>query len=165
MKRLFLLALAAAGASGLVASSFAANSAGDASPIFGVTIPKGYREWQLIGVAHEAGLDELRGVVGNATAVKAYRQHTMPFPDGTVLTKLAWKHIPLPGLDGAFVSGASTTVQVMVKDSRKYASTGGWGFGRFTDGKPADDAQHKTCFACHEAHASDHDFVFTRYAR
>ena len=165
MKRSFLLALAATGVSGLVASSFAASPADEASPIFGVTIPKGYREWQLIGVAHEAGLDELRGVVGNATAVKAYREHTLPFPDGTVLTKLAWKHIPLPGLNGAFVSGASTTVQVMVKDSRKYASTGGWGFGRFTDGKPADEAQHKTCFACHEAHASDHDFVFTRYAR
>lgn len=164
MTKRILLALAVAGVSGLVVSSLAAGSTDEASPIFGVRMPKSYREWRLIGIAHEAGLDELRGALGNATAVNAYRQYTLPFPDGTVLTKLAWKHIPLPGLDGAFVSGASTTVQVMVKDSKKYTATGGWGFGRFIDGKPADEAQHQTCFACHEAHASDHDFVFTRYA-
>jgi len=34
----------------------------------------------------------------------------------------------------------------MVQDSKKYASTGGWGSGRFMDGKPVDEAQHKTCF-------------------
>jgi hypothetical protein len=73
--------------------------------------------------------------------------------------------VPVPGVKGAFVTGDATTVQIMVKDSKKYASTGGWGFGRFINGKPVDEAQHKTCFACHEAHASDHDFVFTRFAR
>jgi Cytochrome P460 len=52
----------------------------------------------------------------------------------------------------------------MVKDSKRYASTGGWGFGRFIDGKPVDEAQHKTCFVCHSALVKDHDFVFTRYA-
>jgi Cytochrome P460 len=60
--------------------------------------------------------------------------------------------VPLAGVDGAFVTGPATTVQIMVKDSKKYASTGGWGFGRFIDGKPVDEAQHKTCFPCHEAH-------------
>jgi Cytochrome P460 len=50
-----------------------------------------------------------------------------------------------------------------VKDSRKYASTGGWGFAQFNDGKPADAAVHKTCFACHQA-VQARDFVFTRYA-
>jgi hypothetical protein len=55
-------------------------------------------------------------------------------------------------------------VQVMVKDSRKYASTGGWGFGRFINGKPVDEAQHRTCFACHDARAKSHDYVFTRLA-
>jgi hypothetical protein len=52
----------------------------------------------------------------------------------------------------------------MVKDSKKYASTGGWGFGRFINGKPADEAQHQTCFACHQARVQNHDFVFTRLA-
>jgi len=37
----------------------------------------------------------------------------------------------------------------MVKDSEKYASTGGWGFGQFTDGKLDNAAVHKTCFSCH----------------
>lgn len=53
----------------------------------------------------------------------------------------------------------------MVKDSRRYAATGGWGFGRFVGGKPVDAAQHKTCFACHAAKVADRDFVFTRFAR
>jgi hypothetical protein len=52
----------------------------------------------------------------------------------------------------------------MVKDSTKYASTGGWGFAQFNDGKAADEAVHNTCFACHHS-AAARDFVFTRYAR
>jgi hypothetical protein len=51
----------------------------------------------------------------------------------------------------------------MVKDSSKYASTGGWGFAQFDDGKPASEAAHKTCFPCHET-AKARDFVFNRYA-
>ncbi|WP_213772994.1 cytochrome P460 family protein [Bradyrhizobium sp. dw_78] len=136
-----------------------------ASPIFGVTIPDGYRDWKMIAVAHEAGLDELRGVLGNDVAVKAYQEGILPFPDGTILVKLAWKHVPVEGLDGAFVTGPATTVQVMVKDARKYASTGGWGFGRFIDGMPVDEMQHRSCVPCHEAHVKDHDLVFTKFAR
>ena len=56
-------------------------------------------------------------------------------------------------------------VKHMVKDAKKYASTGGWGFGRFVDGIPVDEAQHRTCVPCHEAHVKDHDLVFTRFAR
>jgi hypothetical protein len=141
------------------------SSIDTASPIFGVTIPPGYRQWQLIAPAHEAGsLDELRSVLGNDLAMKAYREGTLPFPDGTILAKLAWKHVPSPEIDGAFVPGRTTTVQIMVKDSKKYAATGGWGFGRFIDGKPVDEAQHRTCFACHQARVQGHDFVFTRWA-
>ena len=51
----------------------------------------------------------------------------------------------------------------MVKDSKKYASTGGWGFAQFTNGKPDGEAVDKTCFGCHGP-AKDRDFVFTRYA-
>jgi hypothetical protein len=140
--------------------------AGDeGSPIYGVTIPAGYRQWELVAPSHEAGsLDELRGILGNTLAMKAYREATLPFPDGAILVKVAWKHVPSAEFSGAFVPGPATTVQVMVKDSKKYAPTGGWGFGRFTDGKPVDEAQHKTCFACHAALVRGHDFVFTRYA-
>jgi hypothetical protein len=54
-------------------------------------------------------------------------------------------------------------MQVMVKDSKKYATTGGWGFADFTDGKPGSEALHKACFSCREP-AKDRDFVFTHYA-
>ena len=138
---------------------------GDASPIYGVKLPKNYRQWALIAPAQEAApLDELRAVLGNDRAIKAYQSKTLPFPDGTVLVKLAWKHVQSPEFEPASIPGAATTVQVMVKDSRRYASTGGWGFGRFINGKPADEAQHQTCFACHQARVQNHDFVFTRYA-
>jgi hypothetical protein len=54
-------------------------------------------------------------------------------------------------------------VQFMVKDSKKYVATGGWGYGEFHDGKPAEVAVVQKCFPCHEA-AKDRDFVFTRYS-
>lgn len=136
-----------------------------ASPIYGVTVPEGYRRWELIAPALEAAsLNELRATVGNGTALKAYRKRQLPFPDGTVLVKLAWKHVQSPEFEPALVPGTATTVQVMVKDRKRFVNTGGWGFGRFVGGKPVDRAQHETCFACHEARASHHDFVFTRYA-
>lgn len=137
---------------------------GDVSPIYGVKLPDGYRQWALVAPAQEAApLDELRAVLGNDLAIKAYQASTLPFPDGTVLVKLAWKHVQSPEFEPASIPGAATTVQVMVKDSSKYASTGGWGFGRFINGKPADEAQHQTCFACHQARVQNHDFVFTRW--
>jgi hypothetical protein len=52
----------------------------------------------------------------------------------------------------------------MVKDSKKYPATGGWGYAQFDkDGKSADEAPLKTCFPCHQA-IKDRDFVFTRYS-
>lgn len=162
-----LVACAAIASAALAATGAALGDAGggEASPIYGVKIPDGYRAWQLVGPAQEAEpLNELRAVLGNETAIKAYQDATLPFPDGTVLVKLAWKHVQSPEFEPASIPGAATTVQVMVKDSKRYASTGGWGFGRFINGKPADEAQHQTCFACHQARVQHHDFVFTRFA-
>lgn len=160
-----LLACAASGL--LLAAARAVDGTGkSAAPIYGVTIPDGYRDWRLIAPALEdAPLNELRAVVGNDRAVAAYRDGTVPFPDGTILVKLAWKRMPSTEFELATVPGLATTVQVMVKNAKRYAATGGWGFGRFIDGKPVDEAQHQTCFACHEARVINHDFVFTRYAR
>jgi hypothetical protein len=146
------------------AASAPIAAANNASPIFGVTIPPGYRQWELVAVSYETAFDEFRGILGNPLALKAYGEATLPFPDGTILAKLAWKRVPSSEFNGAFVPGATTTVQFMVKDAKKYASTGGWGFGRFIDGKPVDEAQHKTCFACHLANVKAHDLVFTRFA-
>jgi Cytochrome P460 len=158
----FVIAIPAAN---LVAAQPAAAGADASSPIFGVTIPPGYRQWELIAPAEEAApLNELRAILGNKSAIDAYGTSALPFPDGTILVKLAWKHIQSPEFKPASVPGVATTVQVMVKDARKYAATGGWGFGRFVNGKPADEAQHNTCFACHKVGVKDHDFVFTRLA-
>jgi len=158
MKTIFtLLLLAIAGLAGAAPK--------EASPIFGVTIPDGYRKWQFIAPAHETPpLDELRVVVGNPVAMAAIDKNQLPFPDGTILVKMAWKHVQSAESPAAYVPGAASTVQVMVKDSKKYASTGGWGFGRFINGKATDAAQHQTCFACHQALVKDHDYVFTRLA-
>ncbi len=169
MNRLYLLSLVGAVlAPCVIATASATRSdplAPNASPIYGVTIPDGYRKWEFVAPAIEADpLNELRAVLGNETAIDAYHAGTLPFPDGTVLVKLAWKQKPSPDFKPATVPGPATTVQVMVKDSKKYAASGGWGFGRFIDGKPVDEAQHETCFACHEALVKDRDYVFTRYA-
>ncbi len=63
----------------------------------------------------------------------------------------------------AFVAGAPVNLQIMVKDSKKYAATGGWGFGDFKDGQASGQALHEKCFACHMP-AKPSDYVFTRYA-
>lgn len=135
------------------------------SPIYSVAFPDDYRKWQLIAPAQEGEpLNELRVVVGNEIATEAYRAGTLPFPDGTILVKLAWQQVQSPDFEPATVPGRATTVQVMVKDSKRYARTGGWGFGRFINGEPVDEAQHRTCFGCHEARVKGHDFAFTRFA-
>ena len=162
----FTLLAAGVSAQGKVPSrGSAADGGGDkASPIFGVVVPPGYRRWELIAPAHRPDFDEVRGILGNAIAMKAYREGTLPFPDGAMLAKLAWKRVPSAEYPVAFVPGAATTVQIMVKDSSKFAATGGWGFGRFVGGKPVDEAQHTTCFPCHQASVKGHDYVFTRLA-
>jgi hypothetical protein len=64
----------------------------------------------------------------------------------------------------SFTPGSPTNIQFMVKDSTKYAATGGWGFGNFSpDGKLGAEAAMKTCFGCH-AREKARDLVFTRYA-
>jgi hypothetical protein len=142
----------------------------EAAPLYGITIPAGYRDWKVVSVAHEAGnLNDLRTVLGNDVAIKAYRKGKLPFPDGAMIARLAWKCVPSEennkalGHSRSFVPGSPTNLEFMVKDSQKYASTAGWGFAQFTDGKPDSEALHKTCFSCHGP-AKDHDFLFTRYA-
>ena len=156
----------------LAAVPFSAGRTDDqTAPIFGVKIPPGYRDWRLISVAHEKGnLNDLRAILGNDVAIKASREGTLPYPDGTIIARLAWSFDPLEesekafGRHQSFVAGPPKNgVQFMVKDSIKYTSTGGWGFAHFDDGKPAGEAVHDTCFSCH-ATVKARDFVFNRYA-
>ena len=173
MKRIAFLLVAVAAMAGVVASMAptSGQANGEAAPIFGVKIPPGYRDWRLISVAHEEGnLNDLRAILGNDVAIKAYREGNRPFPDGTIIARLAWSYDAseesnkIFGTRQSFIAGhPKNGVQFMVKDSRKYASTGGWGFAQFNDGKPADEAVHNTCFSCHGA-VKARDFVFTHYA-
>lgn len=155
---------------GILASLAPASTDEAAAPIFGVKIPPGYRDWKLISVAHEEGsLNDLRAILGNDVAFKAYREGKLPLPDGAIIARVAWSYVPLEesaqafGHAQSFVAGAPTNVQFMVKDSKKYAATAGWGFAQFDHGKPAPEAVHTKCFACH-AIVKSRDFVFNRYA-
>ena len=173
MRRIVFVLVAVVALAGVVAYMAPASGQadGEAAPIFGVKIPPGYRDWRLISVAHEEGnLNDLRAILGNDVAIKASREGKLPYPDGTIIARLAWSYEPLAesseafGRPQSFVAGPPKNgVQFMVKDSRKYASTGGWGFGHFEGGKPANEAVHNTCFPCHQV-AKSRDFVFNRYA-
>ena len=174
MKRIALLLVAVVALVGAVAYMVPASGQADggAAPIFVTKIPRGYRNWRLISVAREEGdLNDIRAILGNDKAIKAYREGKLPFPDGTIIALIAWSYDTseennkLFGRIQSFVAGAPKNgVQFMVKDSKKYAATGGWGFAQFNkDGKPADEAVLNNCFACHQA-IKARDLVFTRYA-
>jgi hypothetical protein len=136
------------------------------------TIPEGYRDWKLVSVAREEGsLDDIRAVLGNDIAMKAFRDGDGAFPDGSIIARLAWSYDASEANNAAFgkrqsfVAGAPKNgVQFMIKDSKQFASTGGWGFSQFDDGKPVSAEMRAMCFGCH-APAQTRDLVFTRYAR
>jgi hypothetical protein len=139
--------------------------------LFVTNIPPGYRDWKLISVAREEGtLDDIRAIPGNDMAIKAYREGTLPFPEGAIIARIAWSYDASEennktfGKAQSFVAGAPKNgVRFMVKDSKKYAETGGWGYAYFNDGKPADASLMQSCFPCHHAIKSRDD-VFTRYS-
>jgi hypothetical protein len=174
MRRFVLVLLAVAAGAGIGAVVLRPNAAGSpaTAPIRGFDLPPAYRDWRLISVAREAGaLDDVRAILGNDVAIRAFRDGTMPFPDGAIIARLAWSLDPSIevhrafGTDQTFVAGEPKNgVQFMVKDSKRYASTGGWGFAQFDDGKPAPHPEIRACSKCH-APDRGRDSVFTRYAR
>jgi hypothetical protein len=144
----------------------------DGAPIFLDKIPPGYRDWRLISVAQEEGnLHDIRAILGNDIAIKAYRKGKLPFPEGTIIAALHWRHVSseennkVLGHSQSFIAGPPTSMQFMVKDSKKYVSTGGWGFAHFygRDEKPGEKKLLQTCFPCHQQNTA-RDLVFTRYA-
>jgi hypothetical protein len=172
LRKIAFLLLAAAAVAGAIA--FKAPVTGyakdDGNPVWVTKIPDGYRDWQLISVAHEEGnLHSFAAMLGNDTAMKAFRDGKLPYPDGTIIAALHYGHVASEendkvfGDQQSFVPGPPTNTQFMIKDSKKYAATGGWGFGHFnSDGTSGTEAQLKTCFPCHAK--ATRDFVFTRYA-
>ena len=146
---------------------------------------RGYDSWQLIATSQpdkEAGCGTskvgcMKAILGNPTMIQAYRDgiqaNGKPIPDGAAIAKIEW----LKDRDSASpyavtVPGAQTEVSFMLKDSKRFPETNGWGYATFQYDTPSDTFKPSTgnasfargCHACHTSGAKAHDFVFTGYA-
>jgi hypothetical protein len=122
-----------------------------------------YKNWQAISTSDRGDNHTMRVITANDIAVKAIeRRQIQPWPDGAAFAKIAWNQVA----DDQGIVHADKFVQVefMVKDATKYASTAGWGWGRWkgTDLKPYGKNAEFTseCVSCHQPVAGN-DFVFT----
>ncbi|MGZ4998843.1 MAG: cytochrome P460 family protein [Methylomonas sp.] len=122
-----------------------------------------YKDWRTLGVSHRLDRKFVRSILGNDIAINAARTGKIaPWPEGTIIAKLSWKETVHTKWPQAIVPGEFAGAEAMVKDSKKYAETGGWGFGRW-EGKTLvmnDKEKSATCFGCHGP-MKDHDYVFT----
>ena len=123
-----------------------------------------YKNWRAISSTDRWDNHTMREILGNEIALKAIAEnHINPWPDGTVFAKVAWQQ-SAPDAQGVVKTGAFVQVELMVKDAKRYASTEGWGFGRWrgTDLKPygKDAGFQNECTGCHAPMAKN-DFVYT----
>lgn len=151
----------------LIPTAVAADTTPPPAPN-GIELPQGYKDWRIIAPSYRTDKKHLRIIVGNDVAVKAARDgKTNPWPDGAILAKLAWKEKVDEHWPAALVPGDFVQAEFMVKDAKKYASTGGWGYARWIGmdqkpyGKDANFAQE--CVACHTA-VKANDWMFTHPA-
>src|SRR5262245_28027293 len=95
MKRIAFVPVAIAMAGVVAYMALAAENDKDAAPIFVKEIPPGYRDWKVVSVAHEEGdLNDIRVILGNDVAIKAYREGKLPFPEGAIVGRIAWSYVP-----------------------------------------------------------------------
>jgi hypothetical protein len=141
---------------------------------------KGYEGWQTIAVSHNGGL--LAVILGNPAMIDAYKAgvpgNGKPFPDGAKMAKIHWNpktNETYPGQP--LLPSTLHDVDFMVKDSKRFSDSGGWGYGQFeydassdtfrpgtvTD-KPPQGNDAKCGFACHTA-VKMQDYVFTEYPK
>jgi hypothetical protein len=169
----FVAVVTVAGAAAWMAPLSLGQDYNEGKQVIVTTIPPGYRDWKFISAAHEAGeLNDIRVVIGNEKAITAYRAGK-PFPEGTIIGRVAWKMVPSEennkafGQTQSFVPGDAPDwyLQFMEKDTKKYAATGGWGYSNFDkDLKPLTDEEIMySCFTCHKA-VETRDYIFTKYA-
>jgi hypothetical protein len=141
---------------------------------------RGYEDWQVVAVSHNG--DKLATILGNPALIEAYRAgipgNGKPFPDGARFAKIHWtakKDESQPG--EPIVPGPLHDVDFMVKDSKKFADSGGWGYAQFeydsasdafrpgtTEDSPPQEHDAKCGFACHTI-VTDKDYVFTAYPK
>ena len=157
----------------ILVGALMAYTAGKQSPVAqapnGIELPEGYHDWRIVASSCRSDNGTLRVILGNDIAVQAVDSAWMnPWPDGAILCKLVWKQDSLKAWPAAIVPGDFVQVEFMLKDSKAYGSTGGWGFARWLglDQKPygADETFVRECFGCHQPVARN-DYVFTRPAK
>ena len=130
----------------------------------GIPLIRGYENWKAIAPSYRPDKDHIRVILGNDTALQALAKGTRPFPDGTVMAKVAWTTRKHPRFPVAVEPDRFVQVEFMIKDAKKYPATGGWGFARFVGpelkpyGKDVSFVQE--CFGCHTP-VKDNDYVFT----
>lgn len=129
----------------------------------GIPYSEDYKNWEIISVTDKYDGGSMRIVYGNDIMVKAIKNKKLPFPDGARIVKVVWGK-QAEDQDGNVLPGNFLNAQFMVKDSKKYESTEGWGFAKF-DG-PAlipvgkNILFEQTCANCHRLLAPQNDFVF-----
>jgi mono/diheme cytochrome c family protein len=141
---------------------------------------RGYEDWPVIAISHNG--DTLAAILGNAVMIAAYKAgipgNGKPFPDGAKMAKVHWNAKVDAGEPGApTIPGGHHDVDFMVKDSKRFADSGGWGYGVFEyeaasgkfrlgnlGDKPPQANDAKCGFACHTAVKSK-DYVFTAYGQ
>lgn len=164
-RTVWLGAAAVVAAASMAALAFAQTPAGSA-----IQFPAGYRNWTHVKsmVIHDKAhplFDAFGGihhVYVNERGVQALHQANPQYPDGSIFV-FDLLEARLEG--SAYVEGNRKVLAVMVKDSRKYAATGGWGFEAFAGGDPTQrtvkDAATE-CFQCHAAQKAT-DYVFSKW--
>jgi len=119
-----------------------------------VAYPDGFRTWShvksgVIGPQHKSfsSVGGIHHVYANKEAMAGYR--TRQFPEGSVIV---FEWLEWAEKDGAILEGPRRQVDVMVRDSQRFATTGGWGFQRFVKGTKelASEPTPQQCFACHD---------------
>lgn len=151
---LMLVLLAAAGSAAAGQPSASVNASAT------VVYPEGFRSWvhvksSLISPSHKsfASLGGFQHIYANPEAMVGYR--TRAFPEGAVVV---FEWLEMRDEDGAFTEGPRRQVDVMVHDSQRFATTGGWGFQRFVKDSKTELATAPTpqqCFACHDSQKKD----------
>ncbi|EDP74704.1 cytochrome P460 family protein [Hydrogenivirga sp. 128-5-R1-1] len=133
---------------------------------------KGYENWHVVATHYRTDKNELRYIIGNDKAVEAYLKGAKKFPDGAILVKIGYSLKKNPAFPASVEPDAIQRIEYMLKDSKRFKDSAGWGFARFVKdqktgkykvfGKSARD--YMQCFSCHQSVANK-DYVFTDYVK
>ena len=132
----------------------------------GISYPEGWQNWATIAVSHRTDNNTMRVILGNDLAVKAARSgDTNPWPDGAVLGKVVWKDTHLKDWQQATAPGEFVHAEFMLRDSKKYPETHGWGWARWVglEQEPFNKGA-QVCISCHTP-VQGRNWVFTDPAK